>query len=141
MSPPSELQHILDIQPTVMIETYFQCHPSVLRSRKTFFYNLTPQGPDNQLFFINSSENWKVSSSLLELEGFILTFKTGKFHPCSINRSAKRFYPRTSIRRLYAGGKKLESLILAFWAARFHLCSIHVRARMFHPRIANRSHW
>ncbi len=46
--------------------------PSALRPRKNPPYDLTPKGSDNQSFFINGSESWKVSSSLLELEGFIL---------------------------------------------------------------------
>ena len=45
---------------------------SALRLWKNPLYNLMPKGSDDQSFFINSSESWKISSSLLELEGSIL---------------------------------------------------------------------
>lgn len=45
--------------------------PLALRLQKNPLYNLTSKGSDNQSFFINGSESWKISSSLLELEHFI----------------------------------------------------------------------
>lgn len=46
---------------------------SILRLRKILSYNLRPKSSNNQLFFINDSKSKKVLSSILKLEGFILT--------------------------------------------------------------------
>ncbi len=45
-----------------------------MSSYQHYGHRKTPntKGSDNRSFFINGSESWKVSSSLLELEGFIL---------------------------------------------------------------------
>lgn len=53
----------------------------------------------------------------------LIVVKVGRFYPCSINGSAKRFYSCTTIGRLCIGDKKLEDLILVFRAGRFHLRS------------------
>ncbi len=51
----------------------------------------------------------------------------GRFHPRSINGSARRSHPRSTTARPCVGSKKLEGLILAFGAGRFHpYCSIDV---------------
>ncbi len=49
-----------------------------------------------------------------------MAVKVGRFYPHSINRSARRFYPCTTIGRPCASDKKLESLILAFGTGKFH---------------------
>ena len=46
--------------------------PSTLRPQKDPPYDLMSKSSDNQSFFINGSESWKISFSLFKLEDFIL---------------------------------------------------------------------
>ncbi len=68
--------------------------------------------------------NHSLSNGSESLKSFILAFRIERLvYPYFINRSARRFDPRTTIRWPCAGGKKLEGFILAFGAGRFHPCS------------------
>ena len=63
---------MLDIQPTLKKLTYFQYHLISTAVAEKPFYNLTPKNSNDQSFFINGNENWKVLSLFLELENFTL---------------------------------------------------------------------
>ena len=67
-----DIQSTLNIQPTFEKLTYSQCHLVSIAVAKRLPYNLMSKGLNNQSFFINSNESWKVSSSFLELKGFTL---------------------------------------------------------------------
>ncbi len=84
-------------------------------------WNLLPMSPRQHsgrgkiLFMIWRQKTQTINYSLsltMKLKGSILAFGAGRFHLCFINRTAGRFYPCTTIGRLYASGNQLKGFIL-----------------------------
>lgn len=69
--PPLELCLIDNLWSMLVIETYSQCHSVNTAIVKKLSYDLMPKSLNDQSFFINGSESWKVLFLLLDLEDFI----------------------------------------------------------------------
>lgn len=50
-----------------------------------------------------------------------MAIKARRFYPCSINKSARKFYLCNTIEWSYVGSKKLKNFILIFLIKIFHL--------------------
>ncbi len=105
---------MLYIQLTLVIETYLRYYPVSTTAIEKLPLQSDAKGLRQSIIF--HQLKWK-------LESFIFAFRAERFHPHSINRSARKFHLYTTIGRPCIGDKKLEGLILIFRARRFYFCS------------------